>query len=363
VAALQLLTIVLSRGNVYLLGEAYAFGVLWSFVLKSLGVLVLRFTRPGPREFRVPLNLRIRGMEIPVGLSLITLTLLSIAITNLFTKPVATTSGVAFALFLFTVFTVSERMSSGPVLQHGNLDPFQLRYPSTLSPESVGCRPGAVLVCVSNHHVLWHLAAALREVSIVQQDVVVLHIRVLKRAVSGEHELSHDQLFATSEQMLFTKVVMLAEKEGKPVRLAIIAANNVWDCMVRAAADLQCQTIALAESSKMSLEQQARRLRMAWQELAERRQPIGLEIYARSGKKHFFYLGPEAPQLSPNELALMHNLHLQLNSGLGGHDLRHHEVVYFALQEVQRELGQTDAKGVLQRLKACLSEHRVYRNR
>ena len=36
VAALQLLTIIVSRGNVYLLGEAYAFGVVWSFAFKAL---------------------------------------------------------------------------------------------------------------------------------------------------------------------------------------------------------------------------------------------------------------------------------------------------------------------------------------
>src|SRR5271166_2481725 len=34
IALLQLATIVISRGNVYLLGEAYAFGVVWSFFLK-----------------------------------------------------------------------------------------------------------------------------------------------------------------------------------------------------------------------------------------------------------------------------------------------------------------------------------------
>ena len=36
VTGLQLITIVLSRGDVYLLGEAYAFGVVWSFVFKSV---------------------------------------------------------------------------------------------------------------------------------------------------------------------------------------------------------------------------------------------------------------------------------------------------------------------------------------
>ena len=54
-AILQMLTIIASRGDVYLLGEAYAFGVVWSFALKSLGVLVLRFQRHD-QEYKMPLN-------------------------------------------------------------------------------------------------------------------------------------------------------------------------------------------------------------------------------------------------------------------------------------------------------------------
>ena len=36
IVALQLITIVISRGDVYMLGEAYAFGVVWSFAMKAL---------------------------------------------------------------------------------------------------------------------------------------------------------------------------------------------------------------------------------------------------------------------------------------------------------------------------------------
>ena len=109
VVGLQILTILLSRGDVYLLGEAYAFGVIWSFVMKGLAVLVLRFKEPGSREYRVPLNLHIAGREIPIGLGLITLVLLGVALVNLFTKQVATVSGVAFTIVLFAVFTISEK--------------------------------------------------------------------------------------------------------------------------------------------------------------------------------------------------------------------------------------------------------------
>ena len=67
--------LLLSRGDVYLLGEAYAFGVVWSFFLKSLGVLVLRYRRHD-QEYKTPFNPRIAGHEIPVGLIITTSVLL-----------------------------------------------------------------------------------------------------------------------------------------------------------------------------------------------------------------------------------------------------------------------------------------------
>jgi len=68
IVSLQLLTIVLCRGDIYVLGEAYAFGVIWSFVFKSLAVLILRYKDKSPREWRGPGNLKILGLEIPLGL-------------------------------------------------------------------------------------------------------------------------------------------------------------------------------------------------------------------------------------------------------------------------------------------------------
>jgi hypothetical protein len=57
IAGLQILTIVVTGGDVILLGEAYAFGVIWSLPLKSLSMLMLRFQEPERfREYRVPIN-------------------------------------------------------------------------------------------------------------------------------------------------------------------------------------------------------------------------------------------------------------------------------------------------------------------
>ena len=46
------------------LGEAYAFGVVWSFVFMSMSMLVLRFKQPEPREYEVPLNIRIGKVRL-----------------------------------------------------------------------------------------------------------------------------------------------------------------------------------------------------------------------------------------------------------------------------------------------------------
>src|SRR5436305_9889362 len=94
VVGLQIVTILLSRGDIFVLGEAYAFGVMWSFAMKGLAVLVLRYKQPGEREFRVPLNFTVAGTEVPVGLALVTIVLFALCVINLFTKEVATISGV-----------------------------------------------------------------------------------------------------------------------------------------------------------------------------------------------------------------------------------------------------------------------------
>src|SRR5207244_4321661 len=126
VVGLQLVTILLSRGDIFVLGEAYAFGVMWSFAMKGLAVLVLRYKQPGKREFRVPINLKIGGLEIPVGLGLITLTLVALCAINLLTKQVATISGVSFTLVFFAIFSMTEKLTGHHASAHTELDQFNL---------------------------------------------------------------------------------------------------------------------------------------------------------------------------------------------------------------------------------------------
>src|SRR5438445_5343403 len=111
IVGLQLFTILASGGNVDALGEAYAFGVIWSFTFNSLAVLVLRFKFKGERGWKMPPNFKLFGVEIPLGLASVHLVLLTTAIVNLFTKSVATVAGIVFTIAFFFIFSVSERIN------------------------------------------------------------------------------------------------------------------------------------------------------------------------------------------------------------------------------------------------------------
>ncbi len=355
VAALQLITIIASRGNVIFLGNLYAFGVVWSFALKGLAVLVLRYTEPGPREFRVPLNIKLGRAEFPIGLALITLILFGIALVNLVTKPDATISGIVFSGALFAVFTASERISQQRGLVHKGLDQFHLEAREELTPQNLGVRPGNILVMVRDYNTLYNLGAVLNRVNTDKQDVIALHIRVLHRAGSGEHGLQPDQLVGFTEQELFTQALSIAEKSGKTIHLAVVAANEIWDGILRAAQNLKSCTIVLGLSTKMPATEEARRGGEAWEHLPDPKPQLTLEIYSPTGQEEIFYLGPHAPRLTPKEIDLLHSIWLRFIPEVGC-ELHHHDIVHFALTEIENELAQGKDAELVARLKQHLEE-------
>src|SRR6202045_1233077 len=361
VVFLQIVTIIISRGDVTFLANLYAFGVIWSFAMNGLSVLVLRYTRPGQRDFQVPLNFTIGGVQVPVGLGLITLPLFLIAFINLFTKPDATVAGGAFSILLYIVFTISERRGHHTNAARVEMDQFNLALEGELTPEGVGARPGNILVPVSNHYALYHLGNVLDRIKPGRRDIVVLHIRLLRRSASGENELDVDQLFGSIEQHLFSQALSMAEKRGKSIRLAVVAANDLWDGILRAATALKSSTIVLGHSAKETTEEQARQIGDRWEQLGDQKPQFNLEIHLANGDKVYKVLGPHAPNLTGNEVNLLHRLWLRFSEMLAPQELHHHDVVHFALEEVQKELDDGQEDGVVKRLRAHLDANQSKR--
>ncbi len=352
--ALQLLTIILSRGDIFILGEAYAFGVMWSFSMKGLAVLVLRYKEPGKRDYRVPLNFHVGKTEIPLGLALITVTLTALCIINLFTKEVATISGIAFTIVFFAVFEISEKVTRKRAGAHAELDQFNIEPGDDLTPRALGVRAGNVLVMVRNYNALYNLGATLDRVDARKQDVVALHLRFLGRADAGEYELEPEQLFSSEEQTLFTRALALAEKKGKAIHLAVAGATEKWDAILRSAQSLQSAVVVLGVSPNRSLPEEARVAGLAWERLADPKPQLTLVIYSPGGSEHIFYLGPHAPHLTAKEIDLLHGIWLQLSNDVAPEEIHHHDVIHFALEELKQEMNDYQHDGVVNRLRQHL---------
>jgi amino acid transporter len=282
---LQLVTILISRGDVYVLGEAYAFGVVWSFAMKSLAVVVLRFTEPEVKRWKVPLNFRIRGTEVPMGLILITAVLFLLAVINMLTKQTATISGVVFTAVLFAVFTVSEKrhepkkkIGARRVIEVGELERFRLETRENLSPEALGVRPGNILVAVDAPHGLRHLQKTLEEIDPDNVDVVALAVNVNAPVASGDLDKQADQVVDNHETLIFSRAVHIAEKIGKPVSLMAIAGKELYELILEAARKLRSSRVVIGASSTISADEQKRQASQAWEHLPPPRPTLCLEI-------------------------------------------------------------------------------------
>jgi amino acid transporter len=356
ITIMQLLTIVLSGGNMVLLGEAYAFGVVWSFALKSLGVLALRFQRHD-QEYKVPFNLRIAGKEIPVGLGATTLVLLSTAIANLFSKEYATKFGIAFTIGFFILFSISEKINlKRHKKQATALEEFNLQYQPEVVTQSLHARPGSILVAVRNVHNMSHLQCTLQRTNLRRNDIVVMTVRPL--GPDSEYDLKDDQVFGSDEKELFTAVVNLAEKEGKPVELLVVPAINPFDALVQTADQLKVSRLITGVSPKMTSDELARQIGLAWERLPEPRHPFSLEIICPDRPSTFVNLGPHPPRLWPEDVDKLHDLWLKLSADERlGSRLHHRDIVGYALRRLETELDTPQRTEILQQLRGEVRDH------
>ncbi len=273
ILGLQLFTILVSRGDVLLLGEAYAFGVVWSFVFNCLAMLVLRFRDPDrPRGFKVPLNLKVGGVEWPIGLGMIFVILLVSAVMNALTKEIATKAGLCFTAALFMLFVGTEyyrRKEAGPEGRE-HLDEFSELKTDSVTRETLHLNHQfrKVVAIRSTTH-LAALDRVLEETDPNTTDVVTLTANV--RPGGGVY--SEPVPIDVYEQELMNAVEKRAETAGKTVVPIIVSTNDALHAMMQTVQAIGAQELLMGTSDRFTPDQQLDRCSHYWTQLHEGQSP------------------------------------------------------------------------------------------
>ncbi len=291
VVSLQLLTIVLSRGDMYVLGEAYAFGVVWSFVFKALAMIVLRYTDRTPRGFKVPLNFHVFGVEIPLGLIVLFLILLFTALLNLLTKEVATIGGSIFTAVFLMIFMISERYHEDRRggAHHKHVEQFNQTTSDEISPVALGlAKPYRKLVAIRSTTNLVMLEKTLAETDPDTTDVAVMTCQVDK---PGDTAIGGPELNDYARNLM-SAVVERAEKAGKHVQPLIVRTNNPLFAVINASRDLQAQELVMGASNVYSADEQIEQIAFYWINLHQGNpQPLTIRILGPNRDLYFDLAG------------------------------------------------------------------------
>ena len=207
-------------------------------------------------------------------------------------------------------------------------------------------RPGSILVPVRNPHMLSHLTAALRSAR--EHDVVVMTARLI--GSDGVEEA--DSMEPTpSERALFARVIAIAERFGRTVRLVIVPAHDVFDAVISTVIRIRASDVYVGESTSISADAQARLLGEAWERAEMPDLQVRLVVFHSSGGSEIFHLGPHAPELGDRDLELIHRMWLDATKSAGPH-IHHHDIVRAALNTMADQLSGTGREDALKAIRA-----------
>jgi hypothetical protein len=268
----------------------------------------------------------------------IAICLFAAAVINLFTKETATISGLLFTVGFFCVFLVSERITARRrAADKGKLDQFQLTPEPEAGIEALHCRPGGVLVPVRDYNTLAQLDWVVGHTP-PERDVVVLTVRLLRGPDGGAYELDAEELFSDYEQTLFTRVVAIAERHGRGVKLLVVPATNIFDAVAQTAVRLGSTEIVVGESAKISAVDQAHQMGSAWERTPSGR-ALTTQFVIHFDDNHVqrFALGAHAPTLTADDIERIHRIWVDAVQIIGP-DIHHRDVVAAALESFEEEV-------------------------
>ena len=147
--------------------------------MKALGVLVaaLQAARSGIQDAAEHHDRRAR--ESRSACAMTTLTLFFVAIANLFSKQIATISGVGFTLCHVSSSSrsPSRRIAKRAMKRRRDWSSSISRCSRKYAGDAIHARPGCILVAVRDYNRMAHLQSVLQKTNLRRHDIVVMTVR------------------------------------------------------------------------------------------------------------------------------------------------------------------------------------------
>ena len=330
--------------------------------MKGLAVLVLRYKQPGNREFACPSKLqdgqyrnsRRSGTDYAQLCCLLCLI-------NLFTKQVATISGVAFTLVFFAIFEISEKITRKHGATHQELDMFNLESDEELTPAGLGVRPGNALVMVRNSKCALQPGRGARSRQSPARRMLWFCICVFLAAQVREQRTWRRKTFSASMNRSYLPAPCRWRRRRGQVHPPGSRARNgkVGRYPACRTGNLQSSTIALGMSSWRGIADEARMAGLAWEALPEPRPQLTLEIYSPTARKKCFIWVPTPRDLPPRRSTCCTASGSNSATKSRPKNLHHHDVVHIALEELKKNIVNGRREEIIGALRQHLKEIRA----
>ena len=208
--------------------------------------------------------------------------LLAVAVTNLFTKKVATIFGTAFTAFFYCLVYFSEYVNRIRRERSGeHREKLNLRFNDELHGVTKELEhPNRILVAIREPKNMVALQKTLEEMTD-DTDIVAFHSK-RARAMSLSGEVKS---LGPDEELIFTRVIEVAEKAGRTVVPLMVVSNDPAYAIAQAAQAIGATEVVMG-ASRHGVEAQIERLAMTWGALATgASNPVKLKLYRPGGSR------------------------------------------------------------------------------
>jgi hypothetical protein len=217
-----------------------------------------------------------------------------------------------------------------------------------LSPKSLGVRPGNTLVAVHDPTNLSHLVKVLDENNPNQTDVVVVSVNADCPDAESEDPTRPEEVINACETKIFSKVVYVGEKAGKPAHLIAVPGKEVYELILIAANRLRSSRVVMSLSQTVGAEEQGREIAQAWENLPRPRPELHVEIMPDGEENPWkIDLGRHLVLPSAADQDIAHRLWWELSqTRMTGVTLHEGDVFGIALRHLDEGLRSGDVKAL-----------------